>query len=110
MIQEIRNSFRMDIRLSSQGFEYLDAVIQKNDLELLKSLLMKYLGPAAREPGREVELPIGIQSLLDSMGGLRVDQSFYYKQGNDGEVAFALLWPWASDPEKITLKAGSGSI
>lgn len=100
----------MEIRPSSRGFEYLEAVIQKNDLELLKSLLMKHLGPAAREPGTEVGLPIGIHRLLDSMGGLRADQSFYYKQGNDGAVAFALLWPWASNTEKITLKAGNGSI
>ena len=110
MIEEIRNSLRMDIRASSQGFEYLDAVIQRSDLQLLKSLLMKHLGPPAREPRTEGALPTGIQSLLDSMGGLRADQSFYYKQGKDGTVVFALLWPWASDPEKVTLKAGNGSI
>jgi hypothetical protein len=110
MIEEIRNSLRIDIRASSQGFEYLDAVIQRSDLQLLNSLLMKHLGPAAREPGTEGALPTGIQRLLDSMGGLRSDQSFYCKQGKDGSVVFALLWPWASNPEKITLKAGNGSI
>ena len=109
MIEEIRNSLRMDIRASSQGLEYLDAVIQRSNLQFLTFLLMKHLGPAAREPGTEGALPKGIQSLLDSMGGLQANQSFYYKQGKDGSVVFALLWPWASDPEKITLKAGNGS-
>ena len=74
MIGEIQSSFEMEIRPNS-SVEYLEAVIEREDLELLKSLLMKHLGPAAKEPGKEVVLPMKIQRLADSMGGLRVDQS-----------------------------------
>lgn len=105
MIEEIQSSFEMEIRPNS-SVEYLEAVIEREDLELLKSLLMKHLGPAAKEPGKEVVLPMKIQRLADSMGGLQADQSFYYSQGNNDEIVFALLWPWASNSKKITLKAG----
>ena len=49
MIEEIKETLGIEIRPTSQGLEYLEAVINKKDLELLNSLLKKYLGPAAKE-------------------------------------------------------------
>ena len=110
MVEEIQNSLKMEIRPNSEAFEYLEAVIQRENLELLESLLLKHLGQAAKEPGKEVNLPVEVQTFADAMGGIRVDQSFYYRQGRSNDIEFALLWPWASNPNKITLKVGSGSI
>ena len=108
MIEELRGSLRMEIRPNSQGFEYLEAVVRKNELEALRSLLIKHLGPAAKEAGTEVNLPTEIEGLVDSMGGLRIEQSFFYRKGDDNRILFASLWPWESNPERITLKAGVG--
>jgi hypothetical protein len=41
MIEEIKETLRMEIRPNSQGLEYLEAVLHKKDLELLNSLLKK---------------------------------------------------------------------
>ena len=95
----------MEIRPNSQGLEYLEAVLQKKDLELLNSLLEKHLGPAAKEPGKEANLPKEIQKLVDSLGGLRKEQSFFYRQ-DDHRIIYAAIWPWVSDPNKMTLKSG----
>ena len=105
MIEEIKGTFRMEIRPNSQGLEYLEAVINKKDLALLQSLLKKHLGPAAKEPGKEPNLPKEIQKIIGAMGGLWRDQSFFYKQEGN-EVIYAALWPWESNPNKITLKSG----
>ncbi len=110
MVEEILNSVKMEIRPNSQAFEYLEAVIERENLELLESLLMRHLGQATKEPGKEVNLPMEVQRFVDSMGGLRAEQSFYYRQGRSNDIEFALLWPWASNPKRITLKAGRGSI
>ena len=105
MIQKIKETLTMEIRPNSKGFEYLEAVVNKKDLELLNSLLKEYLGPAAKESEKEVKLPKVIQELVDSLGGLRNEQSFYYKQ--DGKkVMYAAIWPWKSIPDKMTLKSG----
>ncbi len=98
----------MDIRPNSQGLEYLEAVVNRSDLELLRSLLGEHLGPPAKEAGTEANLPMEIEGLVDSMGGLRIEQSFFYKKGEDNRILFAALWPWKSNPENITLKAGEG--
>ena len=81
VIEEIRERLRMEIRPNSQGFEYLEAVVRKSDLELLRSLLREHLGPAVKEAGTEANLPIEIEGLVDSMGGLRIGQSFLLQEG-----------------------------
>lgn len=109
MIEEIKETFTMEIRSNSQGSEYLEAVINTKDLELLNSLLKRYLGSAAEECGKEANLPKEIDELVYSLGGLRKEQSFFYRQ--DGHrVIYAVLWPWESDPTKITLKCGVSKL
>ncbi len=109
MIEEIKETLTMEIRSDSKDFEYLEAVVKRKDLELLNSLLKKYLGPAAKESGKEVKLPKVIQELVDSLGGLRDEQSFFYKQ--DGKtVTYAAIWPWRSIPDKVTLKSGVSEL
>ena len=109
MIEEIKKTLKMEVRSSSKGEEYLEAVLDTGQLASLQSILGKYLGPAAKEPGKEAKLPKEIQRQVDAMGGLRVDQSFFYKK-EGAKVVFALLWPWESNPQKATLKAGFTAV
>jgi hypothetical protein len=105
LIEALKDTMRMEIRPNSQGSEYLEAVISKQDIELLHSLLIKHLGPTAKEPGKEANFPKEIQEVVEALGGLRKEQSFFYKQEED-KVIYAALWPWGSNPDKITLKSG----
>ena len=105
IIEEIKETLRMEIRPNSKEPEYLEAVIDKKDLGLLKSLLKKHLGPAAKKPGKEANLPMEIQKMVDSLGGLRVEQSFFYRQDGNRAI-YVALWPWESNPNRITLKSG----
>jgi hypothetical protein len=109
LIQEIKQTLRMEIRPNSQGSKYLEAVMNTKDIELLNSLLKRYLGSAAKERGKEVKLPKEIEELVDSLGGLRKEQSFFYRQEGH-RVIYAALWPWESDPTKITLKSGVSEL
>jgi hypothetical protein len=105
LIEEIKQVLRMEIRSTSRGLEYLEAVIDTKDLESLNSLLRKHLGPAAKESGKATNLPKEIQKMVDALGGLRNEQSFFYRQEKD-RVTYAAIWPWQSDPGKVTLKSG----
>jgi len=105
VIEEIKETLTLEIRPNSMGLEYLEAVVNKKDLELLNSLLKKYLGPAAKEPGERADLPKEIQKIVDSLGGLRGEQSFFYRQDGN-KVMYAAIWPWESNPDKLTLKSG----
>ena len=109
MIEEIKVAFSMEIRPNSRGADYLEAVMDTKDIELLNSLLKRYLGPAAKERGKEANLPKEIEEFVDSLGGLRKGQSFFYRQ-EGRQVIYAALWPWESDPTKITLKSGVSEL
>jgi len=109
LVEEIEKTLKMEIRLTSEGGKYLEAVITLQDLDVLNSLLREYLGPATKVSGKDVYLPTKIQELVDSLGGLRIEQSFFYKQ--DGtQVIYAAIWPWQSDPNRITLKSGVSEV
>jgi hypothetical protein len=109
MLEEIKETLWIEIRPNSKGLEYLEGVIYKKDLELLNSLLKKYLGPAVKEPGKEPVLPKEIQKIVDALGGVRNEQSFFYRQEGN-KVIYASIWPWASNPDKITLKCGEKKL
>jgi len=106
MIQEIRENLKMEIRPNSQGTEYLEAVVDKDDIESLLIILTKHLGKASKEPGKNAKFSAEIQGLVDDLGGLRVEQTFFYKRDGD-VVSYAALWPWQSNPKKTTLKSGT---
>jgi hypothetical protein len=103
LIEEIKRTLWIEIRPGSIGFEYVEGVINKKDLELLNSLLNKYLGPAVKESGKEAYLPKEIRKIVDAWGGLRNEQSFFYRQEGN-KVTYASIWPWVSNPDKMTLK------
>ena len=105
IIEELKRALSLEIRISTIGLEYLEGVIDKRDLELLNSLLKKYIGPAVKESGKEANLPKEIQIIAEALGGLRNEQSFFYRQESN-QVTFAAVWPWESDPDKMTLKCG----
>jgi hypothetical protein len=109
MIEELKGTLRMEIRPNLQEGEYLEAVLQKEDLPLLHSLLNKHLGPAAKASGEETNLPKEIQKLVDSFGGLRKEQSFFYRQEGH-RILYAAIWPWQSNPGRMTLKTGVSKV
>jgi hypothetical protein len=109
MIEEIRASLRVEVRPNSKGTEYLEAVIDKNDIESLLMILTKHFGPAAKGPGKNAKFPTEIQEFIDGLGGVRIEQSFFYKR-DGSRVVYAVLWPWQSNPNKITLKSGTGKL
>ncbi len=105
LVDEIKEKIDLEIRPNSKIPEYMEAVVRKENLESLIALLTNHLGPAAKRPGVEPTLPEEIGELVDQLGGLRIEQSFYYKK-NDHDLIYAALWPWQSNPDRITLKCG----
>ena len=105
IIEEIKENLKIEIRPNSVGTEYLEAVFERSELESLQIKLTKHLGPAAKEPGEEATFPREIQEIVDGLGGLRIEQAFFFKRVGT-IVSYAALWPWQSNPEKITLKSG----
>jgi len=105
MIEELKEKIPMEIRPNSEGDEYLEAVVHEKDLKSLDSVLVKYLGQPAKKSGKNAKFTGRIAEIVESFGGLRPEQTFFCGEA-DGKITYAALWPWQSDPERATLKAG----
>ena len=105
MLKELRLKVPLEIRSNSIDDEYLEGVIQAKDLEALNSVLTKHLGHPLKKAGKTIKFTGEALQVADRLGGIREDQIFYFSVKDDG-IYFAALWPWQSDPMRITVKAG----
>ena len=110
LADEIKKAVELEVRPSETGDNYFEAVLQSKDLNALLSILGQHVGDSLKSPGKRVKFPKNVNKLVDSIGGLRPDQSFYFKQETNGEYIYVALWPWQSDPSKTTLKIGTGQF
>lgn len=106
VVDEIKGALELEIRASSDANEYFEAVLMAKDLAKLASILKENLGEPLKPSGKEVKFDKGIQKIADLIGGLRREQSFYIKSESGNKYIYAALWPWQSNPSRITLKIG----
>jgi hypothetical protein len=97
-LQEVKKLKREELRVEEA--EYLEIVVAKEDLAPLHKVLSAHLGsplkPEGQVPSREADRRAKLY------GGVRKDQTMYFRQGSDGCVC-VLLWPWGSGT-RITVK------
>ncbi|MBI4598522.1 MAG: hypothetical protein HY737_09010 [Candidatus Omnitrophica bacterium] len=93
-------------RASPPTGEYLEGVLTRQGLEPCRKLLEQALGPPLKDFNEAKTLEPRIQKAVDRLGGIRIEQCLFFAKGQDTQVAYAALWPWASNPEKITIKVG----
>ena len=95
-----------DRRTPVESSRYLEAVILRQDLTRCCELLQGVLGPPLKDFGQSVTFEPRIQQVVAVIGGIRIDQCLFFAKGEDHQVAYAALWPWASEPNRVTLKVG----
>ncbi|MBI4004066.1 MAG: hypothetical protein HY353_03510 [Candidatus Omnitrophica bacterium] len=96
----------VELREASPDGGYFEGVLARSDLERCCQLLGSVLGPAAKEFGKTVRFAKPSQAVVDHLGGIRPDQCLFLKEEPSQPIVFAALWPWASNPDRITLKLG----
>ena len=106
LVDEIKTALELEVRVSSGTHDYFEAVVMTKDLPKLTDILEKGLGQPLKPSGRDVRFTKEMQKIVDLIGGLRREQSFYAKNEREAEYLYAALWPWQSNPARITLKVG----
>ena len=106
LIDEIVKAVPMVVRSAPDSGNYLEGVLSRQDLKRCYEMLQKALGPPTKDFGVPSKFAKDTQKLIDRVGGIWLDQCLFLKQDGEGEMTYAALWPWASDPTKITLKVG----
>ena len=86
--------------------DYLEGVLSREDLARCCALLSGAFGPATKDFGKVVRFTRQSQAVVNHLGGIRPEQCLFLKEEANQPIAFAALWPWASNPERVTLKVG----
>jgi len=99
---EIKNAvggIKLD-ELRVNGDNHFEAVIVKDELSKVVTLLEGFFGPPAFPS--KVKLSASVRQDIDAHGGIMGGQTLYYS-ASGGATMFAMLWPWG-DGQKITVK------
>lgn len=86
---------------------YLEGVLLREHLPACEALLAATLGPPVKPMGQAPQLEHSVKGAIDKLGGVRQDQGLFFQPGDDGQALYALLWPWGSDANRVTLKVGA---
>lgn len=104
-IDELKNTVPMELRSSPQETDYLDAVISLKDAAAMETQLARLIGPPHKITGLMLRKQSELKDIINRIGGVMIEQTLFYRREN-GAITYAMLWPWDSDPSRITLKAG----
>ena len=106
LIETLKKAVPMVVRTAAPSGDYLEGVFSRDDLDRCAALLKETLGPPAKEFGAVPAFPRSLHPVITHLGGIRPDQCLFLRQREPDPVAYATLWPWASDATRITLKVG----
>jgi hypothetical protein len=106
LFMALKDAVPMQMRAGPADGTYLEGVLARPDLSRCYDILTQHLGPPAKDFGKPVAFAKELQRLVNGLGGIRGDQCLFLKSLENNETVYAALWPWASDPRRITLKIG----
>lgn len=93
-------------REATPSGDSFEGVLSREDLARCCELLAGTFGLATKEFGKTVRFSPPCQAMVDQLGGIRPEQCLFIKEEANQPIAFAVLWPWASNPQRVTLKVG----
>ncbi len=96
----------VQMRAASDAGDALEVVIGRHDLKACYDLLSEVLGAPIKEFGKPAKFDPAMQTVVDQLGGIWLDQCLFLKQDAGSAMTYAALWPWASDATRVTLKVG----
>jgi hypothetical protein len=115
VVQRLIETLKQEIRFVEHrpgrgSVTYLETVLLRQDLASCCSLLQQALGPPLKDFGQSAQFEPAIQRVVALLGGIRIDQCLFFARGEGQQVGYAALWPWASDPNRITLRVGLSEL
>jgi len=96
----------VELRTAHESECYFEAVLLRPHLSGCCDRLQQALGPPLKDFEQPVQFEPAIQRAVALLGGIQIDQCLFFARGEGQQVAYAALWPWASDATRITLKVG----
>ncbi len=106
LVGVLQKQVPMLVRRAPPTGDSLEGVLSGQDLPRCCEVLTAALGPPVKDFGKTANLEGALQWAVKGIGGIRTEQCLYLKEGEQQQIVYAVLWPWASDSSRVTLKVG----
>ena len=106
LIASLRGSIELEIRQGPPSAGRLEAVMRRGVVDAACEILTQTLGPPAKPFGTAPKFDARMAALVNTIGGIESEQCLYLKPDGPKHVLYAALWPWRSDPGRVTLHVG----
>ena len=107
LIQRLTQEIRFaEQRSPADSTEHLEAVVWQKDLARCCEILREVLGQPLKDFSQPTKIDPGLAHAIDQAGGVWDGQCLFCTKEDGRSVAYALLWPWGTDPSRVTLKVG----
>ena len=107
LIGILKSTVPMEVRTADDSVAYLEGVLSKENLPRCVDVLNGSLGPPAKPFGEKGRFDRKMKRVVDGLGGILETQCLFLKPIASQQLAYAALWPWRSDPQRVTLKVGT---
>ena len=94
-----------EVRPSSNA-TYLEATLSREQLARCSELLVQHFGAPTKKFGQLALFGGKTARVVKRVGGIRMGQCLFLSRIDGQSAVYATLWPWSSDPARITLKVG----
>ncbi len=106
IINIIKEKINVNVREDFPEGDYLDSVIQSSDVAAAENILNEHLGTLVRDNiGNYPDISKDLKDVVEELGGIWEGQSMYFKEDGN-RLVYALLRPWGSNPDNVTLVIG----
>ncbi len=108
LIEELKKTIQFEeLRKTQDSGGSLEGVLLRKHLARCYDLLVNVFGPPLKGFGEPPAFTPETQQAVDAVGGIRANQCFFLVRQGATPIAYAALWPWESDPTRVTLKIGT---
>ncbi len=96
----------VETRSPVTSLDYFEGVFLRANTDACLTLLRGAFGAPMKGLSEPVKFEPETRLIVEHLGGIRLEQALFLKPRDQKQGVYAALWPWASNPERITLKVG----
>lgn len=106
LIAALKQAVPLELRSAPDAPEYLEGVLARQHLKPCHELLVQHFGAAAKDFGKRAAFAGAAAKCVERVGGIQTNQCLFLSMRDGRSAVYAALWPWSSDPMRVTLKVG----
>ncbi|MBI4863657.1 MAG: hypothetical protein HY815_25870 [Candidatus Riflebacteria bacterium] len=106
LIGALRERARLSMQLDPTNRLLHTGVVSSRGIEKVAEVVRGRMGPAYKPAGQWALWKNWFDEFVKAVGGIRSEQTLFRLDLNPDVTLFCAFWPWASDPDRVSVRVG----